>query len=142
MARIAAGYVLAVHELSGAAGARVATGRLARRLGIANSTASVMLQKLAEDGLLDYLPYQGVCLTAAGRELARRAIRRQQLVRRFLEQVLALPEEELTREADRLEPCLSDGLAERIDQFLHGESSRSELPSSPDARARENRRTG
>ena len=41
-------------------------GQLAAALGVAPGTATTMVKALAESGLVEYEPYNGVCLTGAG----------------------------------------------------------------------------
>ena len=45
-------------------------GQLAAALGVAPGTATTMVKALAESGLVEYEPYNGVRLTAAGTKLA------------------------------------------------------------------------
>ena len=45
-------------------------GRIAQALGVVPGTATTMVKTLAESGLVEYEPYTGVALTAAGERLA------------------------------------------------------------------------
>src|ERR1043165_4679914 len=56
-------------------------GQLAASLGIAPGTATTMVKTLAESGLVEYEPYSGVRLTAAGEKLAALVLRRHPLRR-------------------------------------------------------------
>ena len=53
----------------------VLNGEVAERLGVAPATATSMLKKLGDLGLVDYLPYRGVTLTPAGEKVALEVIR-------------------------------------------------------------------
>ena len=59
-------YCKAVYALGAEREGRVPTGEVAVRLGVTPATATAMLQKIAELGLAEYVPYKGVDLTPAG----------------------------------------------------------------------------
>ena len=61
----------------------VATGQLATALGVSPGTVTSMIKSLAESGLAEYRPYEGVSLTEHGRGVP------QQLLRHEAKQVLA-----------------------------------------------------
>jgi len=61
-------------------GELVQNGEVAERLGITPATATSMLQRLAELGLVEYVPYKGVRLTGAGEKLALEVIRHHRLI--------------------------------------------------------------
>ena len=63
-------------------------GQLAAALGVAPGTATTMVKTLAESGLVEYEPYAGVTLTAAGEQLAALVLRRHRLIELFLVQVM------------------------------------------------------
>ena len=57
----------------------VPLSRLAERLSVAPVSVNQMIKKLEEAGLVDYIPYKGVVLTATGRRTARSVLRRVQV---------------------------------------------------------------
>lgn len=63
-------------------------GDLAEALSISPATITARLKKLADQGLVDHRPYQGVTLTRRGRVAAIGAIRRHRIVERFLSDFL------------------------------------------------------
>ena len=63
---------------------------IAKALSVHKSTVTVALRRLAEKGLVNYRPYELVTLTPQGEELGREILRRHQLIRRFLSEVLLL----------------------------------------------------
>ncbi len=93
-------------------------GQLAASLGIAPGTATTMVKTLAESGLVEYEPYSGVRLTAAGEKLAALVLRRHRLVELFLVQVMGLRWDEVHDEAELLEHVVSDRLIDRMDEML------------------------
>src|SRR6266545_4963380 len=93
-------------------------GQLAASLSVAPGTATTMVKALAESGLVQYEPYNGVRLTAAGSRLAALVLRRHRLIELFLVQMLGLRWDEVHEEAEQLEHVVSDRLIERIDEML------------------------
>ena len=93
-------------------------GQLAAALGVAPGTATTMVKALAESGLVEYEPYNGVRLSPAGSRLAAMVLRRHRLVELFLVQVLGMRWDEVHDEAEKLEHVVSERLIERIDELL------------------------
>jgi DtxR family Mn-dependent transcriptional regulator len=96
----------------------VPMGQLASALTVAPGTATTMVKALAESGLAEYEPYNGVRLTAAGARLAALVLRRHRLIELFLVQMLGMRWDEVHEEAELLEHVVSDRLIERIDELL------------------------
>ena len=63
-------------------------GQLAAAVGVTPGTATTMVKALAESGLVEYEPYAGVALTAAGQKLAALVLRRHRLIELFLVRVM------------------------------------------------------
>ena len=102
----------------------MAQKRVARVSDIANSMGVQMpsvtgaLKHLAQHGLVNYEPYQHVTLTSEGDEIARAMVRRHDVLKRFMTQVLALPEDIAEHDACGMEHALSDETLSRMIQFL------------------------
>jgi DtxR family Mn-dependent transcriptional regulator len=112
-------YVKTIYVLAQkASAAEVATGQIAAALGVLPGTVTSMLKTLDESNLATYTPYEGVRLTAAGRALALRVLRRHRLIEQFLSQTLNLTWDEVHEEAEHMEHAVSDALVDRIDDFL------------------------
>ena len=93
-------------------------GQLANALGVAPGTATTMVKALAESGLVEYEPYNGVRLSPAGSRLAALVLRRHRLVELFLVKVLGMRWDEVHEEAELLEHVVSERLIELIDELL------------------------
>lgn len=91
---------------------------LAGVMGVTAGTATSMAKTLADSRLVAYEPYGGVKLTAQGRALALRVLRRHRLIECFLVDALGLDWSEVHNEAECLEHAISDKLLDRIDEFL------------------------
>ena len=96
----------------------VTTGQLAMAMSVAPGTVTSMLKTLSETGHADYRPYEGVRLTASGREVALRILRRHRLIELFLVKTLNLDWDQVHEEAENMEHSVSDDLVDRMDEFL------------------------
>lgn len=102
----------------GIEGAAVATGVLAGALGVSPGTVTGMLKTLSEADLATYTPYEGARLTASGRRLALKVLRRHRLLELFLARTLRMAWDEVHEEAEHMEHAASDRLIDRIDAYL------------------------
>ena len=108
-------YAKAIYALQARAdGEPVSTNDLADRLGVTAASASAMVKKLAELGLVDHVPYRGTSLTANGRRLALEVLRHHRLLELYLVEHLGVPWDRVHEEADALEHVLSEYLESRI----------------------------
>ncbi len=107
-------YAKAIYTLQRRGGAAVTTNVLAERLGVTAGSASAMVKKLAEAGLVRHAPYRGVRLTSTGRRLALEVLRHHRLLELYLAQALDVPWDRVHQEAEILEHVLSEDLEERI----------------------------
>jgi len=107
-------YAKAVYVLGIDRDGLVPTGEVAVRLGVTPATATAMLQKLAELGFAEYVPYKGVALTDAGERVALEVIRHHRLLELFLAEALEMPWDRVHAEAEVLEHVLSEELEELI----------------------------
>ncbi len=110
-------YIKTVYSLEGS-GEPVSTSAVASQLHIASGSVSAMLKKLSQERLLHYKPYQGVRLTAAGRRMALRIVRRHRLWEVFLAERLGFPWDEVHDAAERLEHVTSNRLERKLDESL------------------------
>ncbi len=90
------------------------TGALADALGVSPGTATAIVKRLAERGLLHHKLYRGVELTSAGRAAAVGAIRRHRIVERFLSDMLGYA----WNEADRLAATFEHDLPPEVEERL------------------------
>jgi len=109
-------YLKAILELGESAGRRVNSTALVNRLGVAPSSVTNMLQKLAASStaLVEYERHRGVRLSEAGKRRALEVLRHHRLIETFLYQMLDYPIEEVHAEAERLEHFISERFEERI----------------------------
>lgn len=111
-------YVKAIWSLQGESGSAVRTNELAEELDIRAASASTMVGRLEQSGLVSREPYHGVKLTDDGRRLALAVIRRHRLLELFLAEALQLPWDVVHVEAERLEHHISPRVESAIAAHL------------------------
>jgi DtxR family transcriptional regulator, Mn-dependent transcriptional regulator len=107
-------YLKAIYTLKERSPDPVATGNLADHLSVTAGSASAMIKKLADLGLVRHERYHGVDLTENGRRVALEVVRHHRLLERFLNEELDVPWDRVHDEAEILEHVLSEDLEERI----------------------------
>ena len=108
-------YAKAIYALQARAGGEpVSTNDLADRLGVTPASASAMVKKLAELGLVDHVPYRGTTLTGEGQRLALEVLRHHRLLELYLATQLDVPWDRVHEEAEALEHHISEDLEARI----------------------------
>lgn len=100
-------YVKAIWGLEQRQPGKVTTTALAERLGVTAGSASAMVKRLAERGLVSHEPYRGVSLTPKGARAALEVIRRHRLLETYLVEELGMPWDRVHEEAEVLEHVLS-----------------------------------
>ncbi len=107
-------YAKAIYALESRCGGAVSTTALAERLDVSAASASGMVRKLDELGLVTHVPYRGVQLTPKGARLALEVLRHHRLLELFLAEQLGVPWDRVHDEAEVLEHVLSEELEELI----------------------------
>ncbi|MGH2873884.1 MAG: metal-dependent transcriptional regulator [Solirubrobacteraceae bacterium] len=107
-------YAKAIYMLEERGSGSVTTNSLAERLNVTPASASGMVKRLGELGLVSHRPYRGVVLTDAGRRVALEVIRHHRLLELYLVQSLGLSWDRVHEEAEVLEHVLSEELEEVI----------------------------
>ncbi|HEX2851784.1 MAG TPA: metal-dependent transcriptional regulator [Opitutaceae bacterium] len=111
-------YLKHILLLSEDAGALVPMGVLAESLAVVPGTVTTMVKALADSGLVDHRPRQGVRLTEAGSRVALSVLRKHRLVETFLVNVLKMDWSAVHAEAEQLEHAISDDVLDRLDALL------------------------
>lgn len=97
---------------------RVSNSAIANALNVSRASASSMVRRLSDAGLVDWEPGGHIELTDDGWRSALDVVRRHRLVETFLYQVVGLELWEIHDEAERMEHTVSDRLVDRIDEML------------------------
>jgi len=107
-------YAKAIYALEQRGEGAVGNNALAERLGVTPASASSMVKKLDELGLVTHVPYKGVKLTESGRRVALEVLRHHRLLELYLAESLGVPWDRVHDEAEKLEHVLSEELEELI----------------------------
>jgi DtxR family transcriptional regulator, Mn-dependent transcriptional regulator len=107
-------YAKAIYQLGEQCDGAVSTNALAERLDVTPASASGMVRKLDELGLVAHVPYKGVRLTDEGARVALEMLRHHRLLELYLAEALGVPWDRVHDEAEVLEHVLSEDLEELI----------------------------
>jgi DtxR family Mn-dependent transcriptional regulator len=107
-------YTKAIYALQQRSPEPVSTNALAERMGVTPASASGMVKRLGELGLVTHVRYRGVSLTDAGQRVALEVIRHHRLLELYLVKSLGVPWDRVHQEAEVLEHVLSEELEELI----------------------------
>jgi DtxR family Mn-dependent transcriptional regulator len=111
-------YLKHVLLLSDGGDELVSMGALAGAVAVVPGTATTMVKALADEGLVEHQPRQGVRLTGEGRRVALNVLRKHRLVETFLVNVLKMDWSKVHEEAEQLEHAISDEVLNRLDALL------------------------
>jgi DtxR family transcriptional regulator, Mn-dependent transcriptional regulator len=103
-------YAKAIYHLQRRADTTVTTNALAERLGVTAASASGMVKKLDQLGLVRHEPYRGVELTRDGERVALEVLRHHRLLELYLAERLDMPWDRVHDEAEVLEHVISEEL--------------------------------
>jgi DtxR family transcriptional regulator, Mn-dependent transcriptional regulator len=103
-------YAKAIYQIGERVGGAVSTNALAERLDVTPASASGMVRKLDDLGLVEHVPYKGVQLTTKGVRVALEVLRHHRLLELYLAETLGVPWDRVHDEAEVLEHVLSEEL--------------------------------
>ena len=93
------------------------TGKISSEMGIQPSSVTEMLQKLQEEGYIQYEPYKGAILTEAGKELAREVMKKHEIIADFLE-IIGVERELAEADACQIEHHVTAKTMQRLGKFV------------------------
>lgn len=99
-------------------GKSATTSLIAAHLKISDASVSEHLKKLADENLINHLPYKGASLTPKGKKLALDIVRRHRLSERFLTDKLGVKWEEAHVEAHKMEHGISKVVGDKMFKML------------------------
>jgi DtxR family Mn-dependent transcriptional regulator len=128
-------YVKAVAEAEAESDQPVSSAVLRRRLSVSAPAVSAALRRLSRDRLVRIDSAGAIHLTAKGREITVRLLRRHYLIERMLTEVFSMEWYKVHEEAERLEHAVSDDFERRLIHRLgttapcpHGHDMESRAP--------------
>jgi len=111
-------YLKAVYELGGK-DRKVSNKEISEALKVSAPSVSEMINKLLNDGYIEYISYKGVILTSLGLREAIKIKKRHLLWEVFLVEKLGYDWEDVHEEAEKLEHVTSVKLGKALDEYLN-----------------------
>ncbi len=112
-------YLKAIYKLETASeGEGVSTTKLAKEMNVANASATNMVKRLSEMGLVNYESYYGSNLTEPGKKIALEMIRHHRLLELYLTEMMGYSWDEVHDEAEKLEHHISEQFEDKISELL------------------------
>ena len=130
-------YAKAIYSISERSDDGASISAIAERLGVAPASASAMVTRLGELGLVRHERYRGVHLTTSGKRIALEVMRHHRLLELYLAEALGMPWDRIHDEAEILEHALSAEVSDLIAAKLGDPSL--DPPRRPDPEPRRNR---
>ena len=109
-------YLEKIYELSKEKGV-ANTGQIAEEMNIKPPSVTQMLQKLADEGLVNYNPYQGATLTTKGMKKAEQLMHKHKVLSDFL-MLLGIDDTVAEEDACRIEHQISPETVTQLRRFL------------------------
>jgi DtxR family Mn-dependent transcriptional regulator len=110
-------YLKTIYTLE-AEGNKATTTKIADALDVSSASATNMVKRLSNMGLVDYESYKGAALTDSGRKIALEIIRHHRLLELYLLEVMGYSWDEVHEEAEKLEHHISERFEEKIATLL------------------------
>jgi DtxR family Mn-dependent transcriptional regulator len=110
-------YLKTIYEIT-SDGGQPRVKLIAKRLGVTMPSVTGAIENLQNKELVEHTPYGDVKLTTKGRRVARQVKDRNELIYRFLLNVLKLPVATASRDACVLEHIVSPRTFDRMSLFL------------------------
>lgn len=112
-------YIKAIYSIEINTGKSVSTNKIAEKLKTKASSVTDMIKKLSDKKLIDYKKYQGSKLTAKGKLIAVKIVRKHRLWEVFLVKNLDYAWDEVHDLAEQLEHIKSNTLIDKLEAFLN-----------------------
>lgn len=97
---------------------KVTTGEISTYMCVSAGSATTMVKKMAELGLVVHEPYQSIRLTPIGEKVAKQLTRAHRILEVFLVDTLALPWNDVHELACKLEHYISEDIISQMDKRL------------------------
>lgn len=110
-------YLEAIFQLSNSKSS-VRITDIALQLGISKPSVNRAVNSLKKQGLVSHEPYGDIILTDLGRQLGESVNHRHRMIKKFLINVLHIPEADAEKEACQIEHNISQNTVEKMKSFM------------------------
>lgn len=92
---------------------------IAQQMNCSKPSVNKAINNLKENGLVNYEIYGKIELTEKGLDLAKKILEAYDIVYVFLKEVLALPEEDAQKEAEKIKLNMKDNTVNQLAKYVH-----------------------
>lgn len=110
-------YLKAVYILESING-EVHVTDIAKKLEISKPSVTRTIKKLSDLGILNYESYKSITLTENGKDIAKNIIKKQDIIKNFLCEILDVDEELAQKEASNMRHFLSPKTIKKIEEHV------------------------
>lgn len=110
-------YLKTIYLLSNS-GKKIRVTDIANRLKITKPSVNNALKELEKLNYVEYAAYKEIKLTKSGEIEAKKIIKKYDLLKLFLEEVLKIDEENASIEADNLKHAISKNTYEKLEEYV------------------------
>ena len=115
-------YLAAIYVLSkNGENARITD--IAAYLHISKPSVNRAVNSLREQGLVEHRPYGQIIITDAGRRAGSEICRKNKIIKRFLTEILHIPESRAVREAGYMEKGISSDTIDRLERLINSKTA-------------------
>lgn len=91
---------------------------IANELGVKKSSVTEALQSLAKKGLVNYMPYKDITLSAEGEKTAKQIFEKHKALCAFFSDVLGVEKSEAIENACQIEHVISENAMDKLVKFI------------------------
>jgi DtxR family Mn-dependent transcriptional regulator len=91
---------------------------IADRVQVNKSSVTGALKSLSDKGLVNYVPYDIITLTAKGKKVAAEIVRRHEALKEFFVKILLIDKDEAEEASCRVEHAVSKNIIDRLIHFV------------------------
>lgn len=92
---------------------------IAKRLKITKPSVNRAIHHLADKQLINYESYGEITLTDIGKQIAQKILKKHDIVKMFLTEVLEIEDEQAEKEAKAMKHALSTKTEEKLETYIH-----------------------
>jgi len=92
---------------------------ISTRLGVKNSSITEALITLSKKKLINYAPYELISLTSKGQSVARKVVKRHNILHRFFTKILLIGEKESEEIACKVEHVIGPNILKKLETFIN-----------------------
>lgn len=117
-------YIEAIYDLSLKSGGQVRSVDVANELGFSKASVARATKNLREQGYIEQEHYGAITLTPKGKEYGKRVLRRHQVLRAFLIDILGVDKKTANQEACMMEHTISQDTMDKWTEWFYSQKTK------------------